>query len=86
LLGSAEKRPGASAADPAQAVGAMIGARGCIETVDAVNNIYRITVAWQGLATTGAPALGCGKDQYGNDAYRRAVSTQIRVGTLGTVS
>lgn len=86
LLGSAEKRPGASAADPAQAVGAMIGARGCIETVDAVNNIYRITVAWQGLATTGAPALGCGKDQYGSDAYRRAVSTQIRIGTLGTVS
>ncbi|KUE87266.1 pilus assembly protein [Cupriavidus necator] len=86
LLGSAEMRLGASAADAAQAVGAMIGARGCIETVDAVNNIYRITVAWQGLATTGAPALGCGKGQYGNDAYRRAVSTQIRIGTLGTVS
>ncbi|MDK3024014.1 type IV pilus modification protein PilV [Cupriavidus taiwanensis] len=86
LLGSAEMRPGASAADPAQAVGAMIGARGCIETVDAINQVYRITVAWQGLATTGAPALACGKDQYGNDAYRRAVSTQIRIGTLGTVS
>ncbi|AGW88786.1 MULTISPECIES: type IV pilus modification protein PilV [Cupriavidus] len=85
LLGSAEQRPGASGA-PAQAVGAMIGARGCIETVDAVSQVYRITVAWQGLATTGAPALGCGKDQYGNDAYRRAVSTQIRIGTLGTVS
>ncbi|WP_354685728.1 type IV pilus modification protein PilV [Cupriavidus necator] len=86
LLGSAEMRPGASSVDPAQAVGAMIGARGCIETVDAVNQVYRITVAWQGLATTGAPALGCGKDQYGNDAYRRAVSTQIRIGTLGIVS
>lgn len=85
LLGSAELRADAGGG-AAQPVGAMIGARGCIETVDAVKQVYRITVAWQGLATTGAPALGCGKDQYGNDAYRRAVSTQIRIGTLGTVS
>lgn len=85
LLGSAEQRLDASGV-ATQAVGAMIGARGCIETVDAVNQVYRITVVWQGLATTGAPALGCGKNQYGNDAYRRAVSTQIRIGTLGIVS
>ncbi|QEZ45546.1 type IV pilus modification protein PilV [Cupriavidus oxalaticus] len=85
LLGSAEVSPGAAGV-AAQVVGAMIGARGCIDTVDAAASIYRITVAWQGLAATGAPALGCGQDQYGTDAHRRAVSTQIRIGSLGTVS
>lgn len=79
LRGSAEVRQSASGA---QAVGAMIGARGCIETVDAVNQIYRVTVAWQGLTTTVAPSLPCGRGQYGNDAYRRTVSTQIRIGVL----
>jgi type IV pilus assembly protein PilV len=79
LLGSAEVRTDASGA---QAVGAMIGARGCIENVDAVNQIYRVTVAWQGFTRTVAPSLPCGQGQYGNDANRRAVSTQIRIGVL----
>ncbi|WP_232232533.1 type IV pilus modification protein PilV [Cupriavidus sp. amp6] len=85
LLGSAEMTAAASGV-AASAVGAMIGARGCIDTIDAAANVYRITVAWQGLAATGAPALGCGQNQYGNEAYRRAISTQIRIGSLGTVS
>lgn len=79
LLGSAEVT---TAASGAQAVGAMIGARGCIETVDAVNQIYRVSVSWQGLAKTTAPSLPCGQNQYGDDAYRRTVSTQIRIGAL----
>lgn len=79
LLGSAELTTGASGT---QAVGAMIGARGCIEAVDALNQVYRISVSWQGLAKTTAPALPCGQNQYGDDAYRRTVSTQIRIGAL----
>lgn len=79
LLGSAEVRTNASGA---QAVGAMIGARGCIENVDVVNQIYRVTVAWQGFTKTVAPSLPCGQGQYGNDANRRAVSTQVRIGVL----
>ncbi len=75
LPGSAERNSG-------RAVGAMIGALGCIENVDAVNQIYRVTIAWQGLAKTGAPALPCGTGSFGNDAYRRAVSVQLRIGTL----
>lgn len=65
-----------------QQVGAMIGALGCIEAVDVANQVYRVTVAWQGLSTTGAPALPCGKDTYGDDALRRAVSVQVRIGVL----
>lgn len=84
LLGASERRAGSAA-------GGMIGARGCIEEVQAPDNtagvctpgIYRITVAWQGLHKTAVPALDCGKDQYGgaaNDAMRRVISTTIAIG------
>jgi type IV pilus assembly protein PilV len=75
LLGSAES-------NGSNGVGAMIGALGCIENLDAVNQIYRVTIAWQGLAKTSAPALPCGSGAFGNDAYRRAVSVQVRIATL----
>lgn len=75
LLGSAENNGG-------KAAGAMIGALGCIEALDATNQIYRITVAWQGLAKTTAPALPCGNGQFGTDSYRRTVSIQVRIGVL----
>jgi type IV pilus assembly protein PilV len=66
----------------------MIGARGCITQVQAPDpaagvcrpGIYQITVAWQGMNATAAPLSDCGKNQYGPDAYRRAVSTQVTIG------
>ncbi|AMP36693.1 MULTISPECIES: type IV pilus modification protein PilV [Ralstonia solanacearum species complex] len=75
LMGSAES-------SGASAVGAMIGARGCIEAIDTTNQIYRVTVAWQGLAKTVSPSLPCGSGGFTNDAYRRAVSVQVRIGVL----
>ncbi len=79
LLGNAE-----TTASGTVALGAMIGARGCIEAVDTVNQIYRVTVAWQGLVQTVPSSLPCGSGSgnYGNDAYRRAISTQVRIGAL----
>jgi len=84
LLGASEKRGGGN-------VGGMIGARGCIEEVQAPDNtpgvctpgIYRVTVAWQGLHKTSVPALDCGKDLYGgasNDSMRRVISTTVSIG------
>lgn len=73
-------------------IGAMVGARGCITQIQAPNTtagvcapgIYRISVAWQGLSATAAPADTCGTGNYGgNDALRRVVSTQIAVALLG---
>lgn len=69
-------------------VGAMIGARGCIEQIQASDSsagvctpgIYRVTVAWQGLNKTQAPSQTCGQSLYGDDAMRRAVSTQVTIG------
>jgi type IV pilus assembly protein PilV len=68
-------------------VGAMIGGRGCVEVVQAPNaasgvcqpGIYRVTVAWQGLNATVAPAQACGLNQYTNETLRKAISTQVLV-------
>jgi type IV pilus assembly protein PilV len=77
LLGAAEVTGGGN-------VGAMIGARGCIEQLDPVENIYLVSVAWQGLSATFAPpdGLACAKDLYGADAQRRVVSTTLRIANL----
>lgn len=75
LLGAAEVSGG-------NRVGAMLGAIGCVEQIDAANNVYRITVAWQGLMPTAAPGLACGKDKFGTDTLRRVVSVQIRIAKL----
>ena len=87
LTGASELRDG-------NASGGMIGARGCIEVLQAPDNaagvctpgIYRVTVAWQGLHKTVEPELGCGADQYGDagdaerDKLRRVIATQVTIG------
>jgi len=77
LLGNTE-----TAASGTVALGAMIGARGCIEAIDTVNQVYRVTVAWQGLVKTVVPSLPCGSGNFGSDGYRRAISVQVRMGVL----
>lgn len=77
-----------AAGSGANASSAVIGARGCVEELQARDEtpglckpgIYRVTVAWQGLHPTKAPALACGKDQYGDDTNRRAISVRVAVG------
>jgi type IV pilus assembly protein PilV len=80
LNGSAEALSGGQ-------VGAMVGARGCIVTVNSASRIYTVSVAWQGLSPTFAPAAGdnCAKDSYGgsaNEPLRRVVSTTVRIPRL----
>lgn len=91
LLGASETR---TAGGVTSNVGAMIGARGCIEQVQAPDDtvgvcrpgIYRVTVAWQGLHKTREPGLACGQDLYGEpadpdkDKLRRAIATEITIG------
>lgn len=80
LKGAAEKKADVN-------TGAMTNARGCVEQLQPVNNvsctpgIYQVTVAWQGLHKTKAPDNTCGKDLYGDDAYRRAISVTVAIGT-----
>lgn len=71
-------------------LGAMLGARGCIESLG--SSEYLITVTWQGLAPISAPpsSVTCAKDLYDggtgtacvNDLCRRAVTTIVRIATL----
>lgn len=68
------------------AVGAMIGARGCV-SYDSATDSFRVSVAWQGLVATVDPTtvdaqLTCAKDLYGNEAMRRIVSTVVRIADL----
>ena len=65
-------------------VGAMIGARGCIERLDANARRFRISVAWQGLQNTAAPdaTLSCGENLYGDERMRRVVSRIVEFAEL----
>lgn len=89
LLQGASETTGAGA----NRVGAVIGGRGCIETVDAGTRVYRVTVAWQGLTPLNAPpaAITCGANAYNsadagspcvNDLCRRYVTTVVRFAAL----
>lgn len=80
LKGAAEQKSSVN-------VGAMTNARGCVTQIQAADatactpGLYQVTVAWQGLHKTKAPDDVCGKDEYGDDAYRRAISVHVAVGT-----
>lgn len=79
LLGAAETQGTSN-------VGAMIGARGCIEEITApasgVPGEYRIAVAWQGFNSTAEPAISCGSTKYSNQALRRVVALPISIADL----
>ncbi len=72
-------------------VGAMIGARGCIEDLG-TGDQYMITVVWQGMNPIAAPASSCGAGLYDdstgtkciNDLCRRTMSTIVRIANLAS--
>jgi type IV pilus assembly protein PilV len=69
-------------------VGAMNGARGCIELLtapDATPGIctpatFRVSVVWQGQLDSAAPGNACGVNLYGQDSKRRLLAEQVTVG------
>jgi type IV pilus assembly protein PilV len=83
LKGAAETTGGTS-------IGAMIGARGCVEQLQAPNlapgicwpGVYRVTVVWQGLNATATPSLACasGSSYGGTTALRRAIGANVTIG------
>lgn len=72
LRGAAEQVGGTS-------VGAVANARGCIEW-DGANNLYTVSVAWQGRGNLGVPAVNCGSADITTN--RRALSRRVRIATL----
>ncbi len=85
LQGAAETAGGSK-------VGAMIGGRGCVESLG--NGEYLITVAWQGLTPLVAPptSVACGANSYNGasgsactgDLCRRTVTTIVRIANLAS--
>lgn len=79
---------GAAETEGTSKIGAMLGARGCIEQITAADptvgictpSVYRVTVVWQGTVTTSAPSLLCGQNLYGAETLRRALAAQITIG------
>ncbi|EEB77548.1 type IV pilus modification protein PilV [marine gamma proteobacterium HTCC2148] len=66
-------------------LGSIIGARGCIENVTGSSFgevIIRLTIAWQGLAATKAPASDCGASAFGDDKFRRTASLDVVLANL----
>jgi type IV pilus assembly protein PilV len=68
--------------DGIRLTGAPIAAMGCITSP--APNVYTISVAWQGVVQTGAPASPCGTGDFDAEVHRRAFSTVIQIATLGT--
>ncbi len=86
LQGAAESLAGGS-------VGAMIGARGCISYLAGSElispsgpltgtGVYTVSVAWQGLVESVAPADNCANTLYGNETLRRTMSVSFRLGRV----
>ena len=81
---------GAAEVSGGNRIGAMVGARGCIETLP--DNEYLVTVTWQGLTPLSTPPAGvaCGKNLYDGtaeskctaDRCRRTVTTNVRIAQL----
>ena len=78
LKGSAEQLGG-------NAVGSLIGGRGCIEEIaGALPPRYQIVVTWQGLHQSRAPNIACASGAYGSEALglRRAVAKVVAIADL----
>lgn len=75
IQGSSEVKDGAK-------LGAVTGARGCISAISATQ--YLVSLVWQGVQASGAPATTCGQGAYASEDTRRAVTTVVNIATLGT--
>lgn len=77
LRGAAETRGGST-------IGAMTGARGCIQRANGTQHNYIISVVWNGTSSTGGPKSTCGKGTaaFPDETLRRVVSTDICIARL----
>ena len=74
---------GAAETSAAGKVGAMIGARGCIQMISpTMPRQYLVSVVWQGFSATREPVTQCGAGLYGDDRMRRAVTATVVIACL----
>ena len=76
LLGASESAGGVK-------VGAMTDARGCVtELENTMPRLYEVAVVWQGVTPSKAHPSPCGTGMYGDDRFRRVITTTVRVACL----
>lgn len=78
IRGAGEKQGGT-------AVGAILNAQGCISqaTYAPTGSIhYVISIAWQGMRASGAPASDCGKNDFSSEDLRRTASVVVQIANL----
>jgi type IV pilus assembly protein PilV len=65
-------------------IGSMTEARGCITRAADASDRYTVSVAWQGVAATGAPPSPCGQGDatFPTESLRRTVSVTVCVAQL----
>lgn len=65
-------------------IGAMISARGCITRPATSSDRYVVSIAWQGIVSTGASASPCGQGDvaFPDDTLRRTASATVCVALL----
>jgi type IV pilus assembly protein PilV len=92
-----ETLQGAAESIGSSGVGAMIGARGCVEILNVAETEYLLTVVWQGLTPISAPpaSVSCGAGLYdvpagsvcedNPDMCRRYVTTIVRLANLEAI-
>jgi type IV pilus assembly protein PilV len=73
---------GASERIGLQAVGTLAGGRGCVTAADRAQ--LAVVVVWQGVLSTAAPHVDCGRDDYGDERLRRAIVIPVHVATLSS--
>lgn len=75
---------GAAETSGSSKVGAMQGARGCVEAISTtMPRQFRVSVVWQGMVPTVDPGVTtCGSGSYTDPKTRRAVSTVVQIGCL----
>lgn len=61
---------------------AFLGFRGCITLLNATDPVYVVTVAWGSLTPGVPPADTCAQGDFGDDANRRVIRTQVHVPDL----
>lgn len=75
LRGAGEKQDG-------KEVGALVSGLGCVRSPEP--NLFVITIAWQGMESSGAAQTDCGATRITDAQLRRSVSTVVRIASLGT--
>lgn len=70
---------GAGESQGGRPVGTLAGGRGCV-TVETGG--VTVAVAWQGMVATAAPASDCGRDAFGDELFRRAVTLTAHLPAL----